>query len=312
MFMTAEDFYILKVRDDLEQITKAFSHRPKEWDEWKKSKKPLRIVNDARVVCDMPSFDELMKDSFVADPIKKYLSPRWGWLPIWKIYRSFSTFRLYWSGPNHNYSDTAQGWIKTQDQIGVSQETIDILRDIDTVIDIRQVSDKRKKDLRMVANSNIAYDKSPRTERQIEEDTARGYAVEFAIEDALGSKYIPFAPVVENPLRDLTYEQRKTDAIIDGYKVEIKSMKESVVDLCPLTKAQKKSIDLSIPLNDFFIIGGTELVSDWTWRVRLSYLIDAKELPRFIVPCDMEHSKERIDTRRLLKYNKAIDLRKDV
>ena len=193
-----------------------------------------------------------------------------------------------------------------------SQETIDILRDIDAIIDIHQVSDERKEDLRMVANSNIAYDKTKRTERQIAEHTARGYAVEFAIEDALGSKYIPFAPVVENPMRDLTYEQRKTDAIIDDYKVEIKSMEEKWVDLCPLSKAQKKSIDRSIPLNDFFIIGGTELVSNWTWRVRLSYLIDAKELPRFIVPCDMKHSKERIDTRRLLKYNKAIDLRKDV
>ena len=192
------------------------------------------------------------------------------------------------------------------------QETIDILRDIDTVIDIRQVSDKRKKDLRMVLNSNIASDKSERTEFIIAEHTARGYAVEFAIEDALGSNYTPFAPVVENPMRDLTYEQRKTDAIIDDYKVEIKSWEEGHVDTCPLSKAQKKSVLLSMPLNDFFIIGGAELVSQWTWRIRLSYLVNAKEIERFIVPCDMKYSKERIDTQRLLKYNKAIDRRKDV
>lgn len=122
MFMTAEDFYILKVKDDLKQITNAFYHRPKEWDEWKKSKKPLRIVNDAGVVCDMPSLDELMKNSWIATTIKEYLSQRWGWLPIWKIYQSFSTFRLYWSGPNQNYSNTKQGWIKTQDQVDQNEK----------------------------------------------------------------------------------------------------------------------------------------------------------------------------------------------
>ena len=49
------------------------------------------------------------------------------------------------------------------------QETIDILRDIDTVIDIRQVSDKRKKDyLDQIEISQSAGEDKPLTHEELE------------------------------------------------------------------------------------------------------------------------------------------------
>lgn len=190
-----------------------------------------------------------------------------------------------------------------------SEKTIFELAKID--IDLSYTNDlteKEKEDVWLMFETNMQRP-GKRSKEQVYLDTLRGYMCEVAINRYV-ENCIDNAPVTKGG-QGLTYQQRKTDKIIDGLKVEVKSFERKYIDTMPLSSSQFKSVNQAIPMNDYFLIMSWSQIKKRRYRISSHYLIEAKTMSECFMQINWPYSKYGIDKSKISDYN-GIDFREDL
>jgi hypothetical protein len=191
-----------------------------------------------------------------------------------------------------------------------TEQTLNQLRCMDITLSYtNDLTEKEKQDVHYMYETNL---KRPgkRNKEQVFIDTLRGYFCELALNRCV-TNCIDNAPVTKGAI-GLSYIQRKTDKIIDGFKVEIKSWNEAYIDTMPMTEAQSNSITNAISMNDYFIMMGWSQIKKMRYRIRPFYIVKANTIQECFKSLDWQYSKVGIDTSRLLTYNENIELQSEV
>ena len=171
------------------------------------------------------------------------------------------------------------------------------------------LSEKEKLDVKNMYETNLERPGTRTSKDQIFMDTLRGYMCELALDRCI-TNCIDNAPVTKGAV-GLSYEQRKTDKIIDGLKTEIKSWNTSFVYTMPMTLSQRKSIESAVPLNDFFIVMAWTQIKKLRYRIRPFYVVKANTIQSCFKKIDWPYANIGVDTPRLLRYNENIELQQD-
>lgn len=188
----------------------------------------------------------------------------------------------------------------------ITEQTLNELRSMDITLSYtRDLSEKEKQDVQYMFETNMDRP-GKRTEEQVFIDTLRGYLCELALNRCL-TNCVDNAPVTKGA-EGLSYIQRKTDKIIDGLKVEVKSWNSSYINVMPMTRAQANSIDKAVHMNDYFLMMGWTQIKKLRYRIRPFYLIKANTIYNGYRVLDWKYSNVGIDISKLLAYNENIEL----
>lgn len=183
-----------------------------------------------------------------------------------------------------------------------------IRMEIDYTVDL---SKKELKDIDLMYETNMERPGN-RTKNQVFLDTLRGYLCELAVTRSV-KNCIDSAPITEGA-KGISYAKRKSDKIIEGLKVEIKSWSKEYIHAMPLsngTQGQFKSINQAIPFNDYFLAMSWDQISKTCYRIESHYLIDAKSMSKCFRQINWKYSKYGIDKSKITDYN-GIDFREDL
>ena len=191
-----------------------------------------------------------------------------------------------------------------------SEQTLQELQNMDITLSYtHDLSEKEKLDVKNMYETNLERPGTRTSKDQIFMDTLRGYMCELALDRCI-TNCIDNAPVTKGAV-GLSYEQRKTDKIIDGLKTEIKSWNTSFVYTMPMTLSQRKSIESAVPFNDFFIVMAWTQIKKLRYRIRPFYVVKSNTIQSCFKKIDWPYAKIGVDTPRLLRYNENIELQQD-
>lgn len=190
-----------------------------------------------------------------------------------------------------------------------TQKTILELAQIDIDLSYtNDLADKEKEDVWLMFETNMQRP-GKRSKEQVYLDTIRGYMCEIAVNRYV-ENCVDSSPITKGG-QGLTYQERKTDKIIDGLKVEVKSFANKYMGDMPLSQAQFKSVNEAIPMNDYFLIMSWTQIKKRRYRIQSHYLIDAKTMTKCFKQIDWPYSKYGIDKSKISCYN-GIDFREDI
>tara|TARA_R110000796_G_scaffold71327_8_gene161785 strand:+ start:746 stop:1339 length:594 start_codon:yes stop_codon:yes gene_type:complete len=191
-----------------------------------------------------------------------------------------------------------------------SEQTIRELQNMDITLSYNNdLSDKEKQDVHYMFETNMQRP-GPRKKEQVFLDTLRGYLCELALDRCI-TNCTDNAPVTKGA-EGLSYIQRKTDKIIDGMRVEVKSWNSSYMHAMPMTRAQANSIDSAIHMNDYFIMMSWTEIKKLRYQIKPHCLIKAKEIYKGWKVINWKYSNVGIDISQFTDYNDYIMLDKGV
>ena len=191
-----------------------------------------------------------------------------------------------------------------------TEQTLTELRNMDMTLSYNNdLSEKEKQDVQYMYQTNLARP-GKRDEKQVFMDTLRGYLCELALNRCL-TNCVDNAPVTKGA-EGLSYTQRKTDKIIDGMRVEVKSWNSSYMYAMPMTRAQANSIDSAVHMNDYFLMMSWTQIKKLRYNIKAHFIIKAKEIYKGYNVLDWKYSNVGIDISKFTDYNDYIRLENGV
>lgn len=192
----------------------------------------------------------------------------------------------------------------------LTTKTINELRNMDITLSYTQdLSPKEKQDVQYMFETNMS-NPGKRAKEQVFLDTLRGYMCEIALNRSL-TNCRDNAPVTKGA-EGLSYNQRKTDKIIDGHRIEVKSWNSAYINVMPMTKAQSNSISSAVHMNDYFLMMHWTQIKKLRYQIKPYCLIKAKEIYKGWRVIDWKYSNVGIDISQFKDYNDYIMLDKGV
>jgi len=197
-----------------------------------------------------------------------------------------------------------------------TNKTLNELRNMDVTLSYtNDLSSKEKQDVQYMFETNWeselrSYKKKKRDKEQVFIDTLRGYMCELAINRCV-TNCRDNAPVTKGA-EGLSYTQRKTDKIIDGHRIEVKSWSSSYINVMPMTKSQSNSISNAVHMNDYFLMMSWTQIKKLRYQIKPYCLIKAKEIYKGWKVIDWKYSNLGIDISKFKDYNDCIMLDKGI
>jgi hypothetical protein len=188
----------------------------------------------------------------------------------------------------------------------LTQETMKLLREIDTTVDLRNYPD----DLKYMVDTNWKneFKKPPRSRRSKEMvvlHTAAGLGAEIALINSGAFKQS--APITEGA-KGLTYVDRMTDATCEGLKVQIKSM-SSKYDQWLISEGQATSLSQSQHHNALYIVVSYSAISNLKYHYTPRFIFESQAIHTCLKTVNMPYSKFAFDHERAIRKGICLDLR---
>jgi hypothetical protein len=185
-----------------------------------------------------------------------------------------------------------------------SKEVMNILCNLNTAVNMQD----HKADLDMMTATNYKQElkrRGTRSEDVVRRHTAMGLGAEIALSGTgyFVSKY----PITENAV-GLSYVQRKQDMECEGVVLEIKSM-NSNRGVWYISDKQCESVLRSAKVNDMFLVVEYFDLGGLKYRYKPRFLVDAKEITRYIVASNGQYGGYKFANARAVKDGNCVDLR---
>jgi hypothetical protein len=185
-----------------------------------------------------------------------------------------------------------------------TNQTLKELHDMDITLSYTQdLSEKEKQDVQYLFETNMERP-GKRTKEQVFMDSLRGYLCELALNRCL-TNCSDNAPITKGG-EGLSYVQRKTDKIIDGHRIEVKSWSSSYINVMPMTKSQSDSVSSAVHMNDYFLMMSWTQIKKLRYQIKPYCLIKAKEIYKGWKVIDWKYSNVGIDISKFEDYNDYI------